>query len=56
MKEFSQEQKDKFIKAYEDLCKEHGFQLVPLPQWKQSMDTGTWSLVTMLSIVELEIK
>ena len=41
-----------FAKAYEALVKEYGYQVAFVPQWRQSMDTGTFSLVVQPTIVE----
>ena len=43
-----------FQKDYEVLCKKHGLQLVFVPQWKQSMDTGTFSLVIIPQAAKYE--
>ena len=39
---------EQFQKEYEALCAKHGLQLVFVPTWKQSMDTGTFSLVVVV--------
>ncbi len=43
----------KFEQAYAELCKEHGLALTIQPQWKQSQDTGTFSLVIVPMIVRI---
>ena len=44
--------KEDFAKAYEKLVKEYGFQIAFQPVWKQSFDTGTFSLVIQSIVVE----
>jgi hypothetical protein len=43
-------------KMYSDeylaLCTKYGFQIAFAPQWKQSADTGTYSLVIGATLVE----
>jgi hypothetical protein len=41
-----------FATAYSELCKEYGYQIAFVPQWKQSMDTGTFSLVIQTAVAE----
>jgi hypothetical protein len=45
------------VKAFEDeynlLCQKHGLVLTFQPQWKQSQDTGTWSLILVPMIALL---
>jgi hypothetical protein len=43
----------KFGDEYLELCKKHKLQLDVLPQWKRSGDTGTFSLVLQLVVVQL---
>ena len=45
------EEVKKFEAAYAELCKEHGLALTIQPQWKQSQDTGTFSLVIVPMVV-----
>jgi hypothetical protein len=42
-----------FSKAYEELCKEYGFQINVIPVYK-ARDDGTWSTVLQVSVSELE--
>lgn len=44
------EEVKKFEQAYADLCKEHKLAFVTVPQWKQSQDTGTFSMVLTLMV------
>ena len=41
----SKEQVAEFEKGYNELCEKHGMVLNFVPQWKQSQDTGSWSMV-----------
>ena len=41
----TKEQIAEFEKEYNELCKKHKLVLTFAPQWKQSQDTGVWSLV-----------
>jgi len=41
---------EEFVKRYQDLCKETGFQIVFAPQWRQSQDTGDYRLVIVSSV------
>jgi hypothetical protein len=41
-----------FADKYNELVKEFGYQIAFVPQWKQSMDTGTFSLVIQMSVIE----
>ena len=41
-----------FVQAYNALVKEYGYQIIAAPEWKQSMDTGTYSLVIKISIIK----
>ena len=43
-----------FAERYQELCKEFGYQIAFAPQWKQSLDTGTFSLVIQPTIVEFK--
>lgn len=45
-----QEAAQEFIKRYEALCEETGFQIIVVPAWKISQDTGTWSTVLQSSV------
>ena len=47
-----EEQLKKFRDDYEKVCAKHGLQLMFVPQWKQSMDTGTYSLVIATTVME----
>ena len=42
-----------FEKDYNELCKKHGMMLNFAPQWKQSQDTGTWSMVLVPMVAVL---
>lgn len=42
----------KFMDEYFALCRKHGIQLAYVPQWKQSSDTGTYSLVIQIVLSE----
>ena len=46
------ESQKKFADAYQKLCQEHGWQISVVPQWKQSQDTGTWSMVIVMTLAE----
>lgn len=52
----NQELAQEFIKKYEALCEETGFQIIVTPAWKISQDTGTWSTVLQSSIGEIPKK
>ena len=39
-----------FAKKYQELCQEQGFQIVFVPQWAQSKDTGDYRLVIAVSV------
>jgi len=41
-----------FIKAYDKLCKEYGYQIVVQPAFR-SRDDGTWSIVQQSSVGKL---
>jgi flagellar capping protein FliD len=49
-----EEKVKEFVKAYEELCKEHNLQIAYRPEWKQSQDTGTFSLVILPFVTELK--
>jgi len=38
-----------FVKAYDELCKEYGYQLVPQPVFK-GRDDGTWSVILQITV------
>lgn len=44
-KQIDKEKATEFEKAYNELCTKYGLILTFIPQWKQSQDTGTWSMV-----------
>ena len=44
--------REDFAKAYEALCAQYGFQLAYAPQWRQSLDNGSYSMVIQLVIDE----
>lgn len=46
------EERKTFMDDYLELCKKHGLQIAFAPQWKQSMDTGTYSMVIQPIIIE----
>lgn len=48
------EKTEAFEKEYNELCKKHGLVLTFIPQWKQSQDTGVWSLVIVPMLVAIE--
>ena len=48
----SQEVGKLFSKEYTELCKKHGLQIGFNPQWKQSSDTGTFSMVIQVVLIE----
>lgn len=54
----TKEQVAEFEKDYNELCKKHGMTLSFVPQWKQSQDTGVWSmiLVPMIAVLPPEQK
>ena len=41
-----------FMDAYLKMCTHFGLQLAFNPQWKQSMDTGTYSMVIQPVVIE----
>jgi len=45
-----------FVSEYQALCEKHGYQIVVVPAWKVSQDTGTWSTVLQTSIGKLPAK
>jgi len=49
-----EEKQKAFADAYDKLCKEHGLTISFIPQWKQSADTGTWSMVIQAVLVEMK--
>lgn len=51
-----QELAQEFVKRYEQLCDEFGFQIVVTPAWKISQDTGTWSTILQTSIGKISAK
>jgi len=42
----------KFMDEYLVLCRKYGIQLAFNPQWKQSTDTGTYSMVIQVVLAE----
>lgn len=55
MQQPTKEQVAEFEKEYNELCKKHKLVLVFSPQWKQSQDTGTFSLVIVPAIAVLNV-
>jgi hypothetical protein len=51
-----EEKVKKFVELYNKLCDHEGLMLNFVPQWKQSLDTGEYSLVIVVSIVEKPAK
>ena len=49
-----EEQLKKFQDDYEKVCAKHGLQLAFVPIWKQSQDTGTYSLVIVTQAAKYE--
>jgi len=47
-----EELQKKFAEEYAELVKKHGYQIAFQPIWKQSMDTGTFSLQIQAVIIE----
>ena len=47
---------DEFIKRYQDLCKETGFQIAFEPRWAQSKDTGDYRLVIVSSVSPMPVE
>lgn len=47
------EKQQDFYREYEELCKRHSLQLVPVPQYKQSADTGAWLTIILLQAAKL---
>ena len=41
-----------FTQAYDALVKQYGYHIVAIPQWKQSLDTGEFSMVIQMSVRE----
>jgi hypothetical protein len=58
MEKPTKEQVAAFEKEYNELCKKHSMILNFIPQWKQSQDTGMWSmvLVPMVAVLPPEPK
>jgi hypothetical protein len=56
MEQNEQEQAKQFEKEYNELCVKHKLILTFQPQWKQSQDTGTWSLVIVPMLAKFEPK
>lgn len=44
----------KFMDEYLVLCSKHGLQIAFQPQWKQSADTGTFSLTIQPILVDFK--
>lgn len=44
------ERQQEFVLAYQELCKKHGLQFVPVLQWRQSADTGTFSTLVLMQV------
>lgn len=42
---------EKFVEAYNKLCKDFGLQIVFEPRWAQSKDTGDYRLVIASGVV-----
>lgn len=53
LEQIDKKKAEDFEKEYNELCKKHGLGLTSVPQWKQSQDTGTWSMVLVPMIVQL---
>lgn len=51
-----QELAQDFVKKYQALCQESGFQIIVTPAWKVSQDTGTWSMVLQTSVGEMPVE
>ena len=47
---------EEFLKEYEALCIKHGLVHTFAPQWKQSMDTGTYSLAIVPQVAKLNLE
>ena len=43
-----------FAQKYQKFCKEEGFQIVPVPLWVQSKDTGDWRMMIQLQPMPLQ--
>ena len=52
-KKSDQDQAQEFINEYQALCDKHGFQIVVVPAYKVSQDTGTWHTVLQTSVGKL---
>jgi hypothetical protein len=52
--EITQAEKEAFEKEYNELVLKHKLILTFQPQWKQSQDTGTWSLVIVPMLAKFE--
>ena len=55
MEEDKKKDKEKaqdFVKEYETLCKERGYQIVVIPSFK-ARDDGTWSVVLQSSVSKI---
>ena len=48
----TKEQAAAFEREYLEVCAKHGLVLSVNPQWKQSADTGTWSMVLVMTIIK----
>jgi hypothetical protein len=45
---------EEFSKRYQELCKELGFQIIPVPQLAQSKDMGDYRIVVSLQVVPIK--
>ena len=51
-KKTDKEKAQDFVKEYETLCKERGYQIVVIPSFK-ARDDGTWSVVLQSSVSKI---
>ena len=51
-----QERVQDFVKAYQNLCEEHGYNIVVVPAFKAMADTGTFNVVLQTSVGRLPKK
>jgi hypothetical protein len=47
---------EEFVKRYNDLCKETGFQIGYEPKWVQSKDTGDYRLIIASGVVLIPVE
>lgn len=53
LKTTQEKPEEKFVKAYNELCKEHDFRITAIPTWKLR-DDGTFSLVIQYGVEKIK--